>query len=283
MPIPKKVATRIKSGLKRFRKVLETARNADRSEQDTVTIVTDILAEVFGFDKYSELTGEYAIRGTFCDLAVKVDGKVKYLIEVKAIDKPLKEGHLRQATDYAAKEGIEWIVLTNGVEWQAYRMVFEQPISYEHVFTMDLLQGDRELPEMIYTLSREGIVKDVIEEYHEQRQALNRHFVAAVLLGDPVLSAIRRELRRATPGVRIDTEDIRDVLRGEILKRDIVDSEEIDKARRRIVRPAKRRSSPRKPRVDNAQPPVKPQYTPALSVGPTNTAGPIPPSQPDPI
>jgi hypothetical protein len=36
---------------------------------DTVIIVTDVLAEVFGYDKYSELTAEFAISGTYCDLA----------------------------------------------------------------------------------------------------------------------------------------------------------------------------------------------------------------------
>ena len=60
MAIPKKVAARIKPGLRKFRKILEEARTADRSEQDTVTIVTDMLAEIFGYDKYEELTGEYA-------------------------------------------------------------------------------------------------------------------------------------------------------------------------------------------------------------------------------
>jgi hypothetical protein len=28
---------------------------------------------VFGFDKYSEITSEQAIRGTFCDLAVPLE------------------------------------------------------------------------------------------------------------------------------------------------------------------------------------------------------------------
>ncbi len=184
MAIPKKVVARIKPGLRRFRKILEEARNADRSEQDTVTIVTDMLADIFGYDKYEELTGEYAIRGTYCDIAVKLDGKVRYLIEVKAIGKTLKENHIRQATDYAAKEGIEWVVLTNGCEWQAYRMIFEQPVRHERVFTIDLLQNVRELDEMIYTLSREGMVKDAIDEYHEQRQALSRHFLAGVITSD---------------------------------------------------------------------------------------------------
>ncbi len=48
-------------------------------------IVTDMLAEVFGYDKFSEVTAEHAIRGTYCDLATKLDGTVQSLIEVKAI------------------------------------------------------------------------------------------------------------------------------------------------------------------------------------------------------
>lgn len=199
MPVPKRVADRIKSGLRTFRKVLEDARHADRSEQDTVTIVTDMLAAVFGYDKYSELTGEYAIRSTYCDLAVLVDGKVQYLIEVKGADKSLKENHLRQATDYAAKEGIEWVVLTNGIEWQAYRMIFEQPVRFEHVFTIDMLDSGSELTEMIYMLSREGIQKSALDEYHEQRQVVNRHVVAATLLSEPIVKVIRREMRRLAP------------------------------------------------------------------------------------
>jgi hypothetical protein len=196
MSIPKRVADRIKVGLRKFRKVLEDARQADRSEQDTVTIVTDMLAQVFGYDKYSELTGEYAIRGTYCDLAVTVDGKIKYLVEVKAIDKSLKENHLRQATDYVAKEGIEWVALTNGIEWQAYRMIFEQPVRFGHVFTINLLDGGADLTGMIYMLSREGITKSALDEYHEQRQILNRHVISAVVLSEPVIKVVRRAQNR---------------------------------------------------------------------------------------
>jgi hypothetical protein len=40
-----------------------------------------MLAGVFGYDKYSEVTSEFAIRGTYCDLAIKIDGALKTLIE----------------------------------------------------------------------------------------------------------------------------------------------------------------------------------------------------------
>ena len=74
--VPAKVAQRLASGLKRFQPVISSARARDVNESDTVMIVTDVLSELFGFDKYSELTSEHAIRGTYCDVALKVDGKL---------------------------------------------------------------------------------------------------------------------------------------------------------------------------------------------------------------
>jgi len=45
-------------------------------------IATDFLADVLGYDKYGEITTEFSVRSTFCDLAVKVQGELAYLIEV---------------------------------------------------------------------------------------------------------------------------------------------------------------------------------------------------------
>ncbi|HRW54181.1 MAG TPA: type I restriction enzyme HsdR N-terminal domain-containing protein [Phycisphaerae bacterium] len=236
MAIPKKIAERIKLGIRRFTKVLEAAKISDRSEQDTVTIVTDMLEGIFGYDKYEEITGEYAIRGTFCDIAVKVEGKTRYLIEVKAIGKELKESHLRQATTYAAKEGIEWVILTNGARWMIHRMFFEQPIRHENVVNIDFLNPDKEIAERIFMLSRETIGKQAISDYYEQRQVLSRHMVASVLLSEPILAAIRRELRRAAPNVKIEQSDVESVLRLDVIKRDIFEGDELKAANRRINR-----------------------------------------------
>ena len=158
----KKVYDRIKIGVKKFRPILEIARNRDINESDTVRIITDMLDEIFGWDKYNEITAEYAIRGQYCDLAIKYEEKLKLLIEVKAINENLRELHLRQAVTYAATQGNNWVVLTNGVVWQIYRIRFEQPLQYDLVFTFDFLQQDisnDDLYEMIYTLSKEAAKK----------------------------------------------------------------------------------------------------------------------------
>ena len=84
MKIHKKVLDRWPAALKTFSAIAQSHKTKDVSEADTVTLVKDMLADMFGFDKYNELTSEQQIRGTFCDLAVKIDGKVRCLIEVKA-------------------------------------------------------------------------------------------------------------------------------------------------------------------------------------------------------
>lgn len=241
MKIPKRIESRIKSGLKRFRPILDQARKADRSEEDTVTIVRDMLAEMLGYDKYQDITGEYQIRGTYCDLAVKVDDKLRFLIEVKAADRTLREKHLRQATDYAAKAGIEWVILSNGIEWRVYRMIFGQPVRHEHVFTLNVLGDDPDLIKQLYMLSQEGARKRAIREFAAQVRALDRHSVAAAIISEPVLQVITRELKRAAPGVKIDAEDVEDAIVHEVVKRDVMDSDEVRSAIKKLKKAATRR------------------------------------------
>ena len=93
--IPKRVSERLIKQTRKFQKVLKSALARDVNESDTVAIITDMLSIVFGYEKYSEITSEFSIRGTYCDLAVMVDGDIKFLIEAKAIGLELKDSHLR--------------------------------------------------------------------------------------------------------------------------------------------------------------------------------------------
>ena len=129
--VPSRVADRITTGIKRFQLILASAKSRDVGESDTVTIIVDMLAEIFGYDKYSEITSEHAIRGTFCDLAIKIDSVLQLLIEVKAIGLDLKDQYVKQAVDYAANQGVDWVVLTNGLVWRVYKVTFAKPIESE--------------------------------------------------------------------------------------------------------------------------------------------------------
>jgi hypothetical protein len=237
--IPTRVADRLKSSLKEFQGIVQAAKSRDVNESDTVIIVTDMLSAVFGYEKYSEVTSELDIRGTHCDLATKVDGKIQALIEVKAVGTELKNNHIRQAVDYSANSGIEWVVLTNTVRWQVYRVIFSRPVGQELILDFDLLslnpKKDEDI-EKVYLLAKEGWGKSALEEFDTQRQALNRFSLGAVLTSDPILKLVRRQLRRMSPEAKFDLEQIKTVLLQEVLKRDVIEGEKADEAHKRVAR-----------------------------------------------
>jgi hypothetical protein len=75
-----------------------------------------------------------------------------------------------------------------------------------------------------------------LTELHEQRQALSKFIIAAVTHSESVLDAMRRELKRVCPNVKIQNEQIQQVLMAEVLKREVVDSDKADKAQKKITR-----------------------------------------------
>ncbi len=243
MATPKKAAERIAAGVKKFQPILAAARSRDVNESDTVVLVTDVLCEIFGFDKYTELTSEHAIRGTFCDLAIRIEGTLALLVEVKAIGLELKDAFVKQAVDYAANQGLEWVVLTNSVNWRVYRVHFQKPIEHELVVEFDLLQLNARSQGDIDTLgllAKEGFQRARLGEYHTQRQALNRFALGALLVSDTVVDLLRREIRRMSPEVRVEVEEIRAALENEVLKREVLEGDKAAAAKRTVARAANR-------------------------------------------
>jgi len=251
--LPKRVTERISAELKRFQPILVAAKSRDVNESDTVVIVTDLLQEIFGYDKYTEITSEYMIRGTYCDLAVKLDGVLALLIEVKAIGLDVKEQFVKQAVDYAANAGVEWVALTNGAVWQVYKVGFGKPIQHELVVDFDLVamnpRKDEHI-ELLGLLAKEGWQRANLGEYHTQRQALSRFTLGALILSDPVLDFLRRQLKRLSPNVRLDTDEIKAALGADVLKRDVLEGEQANAARRQVARAAGRSLRTTRPTAD---------------------------------
>jgi hypothetical protein len=240
MAIPTRVSERLAAGIKRFQPILLSAKSRDVNESDTSMIVTDVLAEIFGYDKYSEVTRELCIRGTYCDLATRIDGKFQMIIEVKAIGLELKDAHVKQAVDYAANLGVEWVALTNGNLWRVYRVLFAKPIDTDLVLDIDLLDLNAKSAdhlESVYLLTRESMLKSGLYAYHDHLQATNKFYLAAVVLSEPVLETVRRELRRLSDA-KIETDELRDALSQDVMKREVIEGEKADSARKKVSKAA---------------------------------------------
>ena len=239
MKITKKTEERIKNSIGKFQKVLGIAKDRDLNESDTVSIITDMLAEVFGYDKYLEVTSELAIRGTYCDLAIKLNDKFEYLIECKAIGIDLKDNHLRQAIGYGANKGIQWIILTNGMEWQIHKLKFEQPIQCELVTKFNVnelsMKNERDV-EKLAIITKEGVEKSLREELYEKIQCVNKFVIGQLLLSEPVISTVRRELKKLSDGINVEEAEVMTLLRDTVLRREIVDetSDEVQSASSKV-------------------------------------------------
>ena len=118
------------------------------------------------------------------------------------------------------------MVLTNGIIWCLYNVVFAKPIDKRLVAEIDLLRldltDDREV-EQLYALSKEGVQKGAHLTLKDRQEALSRHLLAALLLQNRrLLTALRREVHRIV-NFRVDPRELRQVLRQEVIKRDILE------------------------------------------------------------
>lgn len=268
--IPLKTAERFIATLKRFQPIISSAKARDINESDTCIIVTDLLSDVFGYDKYSEVTSEHAVKGTFCDLAIHIGGVCQFLIEVKAIGLDLKDAHVKQAVDYAANKGIDWVILTNSVNWRIYKISFTKPIDQELVADFDFLKLNHKNEDdlcLLFLLAREGWTKKAIGDFHEQRQALSKFCIAAMILSDPVLDVLRRELRRLCPDVRISNDQIQNVIFNEVLKREVAEGDKAEDAHKKIARAAGRPLRNRQEKDDGTPTQGQPQVITAPTPG----------------
>lgn len=237
--LPKRFVDRVATNLRRYQKIASMQQKVDVAEADTVTLIKDILADVFGYDKYEELTSEHQIKSTYCDLAIKIGGKVRLLIEVKSAGNSLAENHLRQVIDYGAHQGIHWVMLTNAIEWRLIRIYVANQISHEEVCCfnlVDLNARNQKHLEQMFLIAREGLTTDAMDAFHQQAQLLNKFTVAAILQSETVISAARREFRRLFPDIKTSNEALLALVENEVIKREVIAGDKAKEAVTRIKR-----------------------------------------------
>ena len=246
MNIPTKFTKRIQTNLKKYQDIVLNLKKNDANEADTVRVIAGMLECIFGYNRFTEVTSEYAIGGTFCDLAIIDDRKkIKFLIEAKAISVGLKENHIKQTVDYGANAGVNWVILTNAEKWMVYKIKFGKPIDKELVYEFNFMtmtyKSSKDI-ELLYVLSKEGGGKSGIDEFYSSMQAKSKYIIGNLLNSDEIYAHIRKNLKILYENIKITDEEIGEVITNEILKREIVDSDESKKARRDIDKVLKKHS-----------------------------------------
>jgi len=221
-----KAFERIKEHLRTTAGIINRAKKANAKEAETRTIVVDTLADMLGWNKYDMgdgkpyITAEYAIKGGYADYAiVKPDSKgrkrIYAIIEIKQVTSRLNEGHLRQARDYAINEGVQWIIVTNGDDWDIYRIEFNKrktppvpetfPLFSVTISDTDMRPGER--ADRLYLISEEASRKDELELFYQTRKAVSPENLAKRILTKEVIDKIRLSIKQDT-SINISNEEL---------------------------------------------------------------------------
>ncbi len=147
-------------------------------------------------------------------------------------------------------QGVQWVVLTNGVRWELYRIRFEKPVKHVLVSSFDFLDLNpkkSEDQEILFLLSSEGLDKLAREDYYERVKCVNRFVIGSLVLSDPIITLIRREINKLSKGLKVDKSEVDAILRNEVLKRDVIEGEEAAKALARLKQIARKTKRPQKP------------------------------------
>ncbi len=129
----------------------------------------------------------------FPDYTLLPNNPRRWFLEVKALNVTLQDKEADQAVSYAANQGAEWAVLTNGRKWIFYKAHLPKPLPEKRVFQIDDLFSDPLAADTLRLLSRASMTADGLTEAWLKRQV--NEIVRRELL--TAYSAARKALRKA--------------------------------------------------------------------------------------
>ena len=197
------------NALKLYKKRYLDGNITDLDESGTRIMINSFLSDVLGYEPLQEIKTEYMIKGTYADYVIQTNGIRHFLVEVKAMSLQLSEKHLRQAINYGANEGIEWALLTNGRNFDFYKILFNKPIESRKVFSVDLTTATNLKSEADYLqyLQKDAINKKSLKFLWNRCEALHPMNIAGIVYSKEVVGVIKKMIR-AKYNEKCDDEEI---------------------------------------------------------------------------
>jgi hypothetical protein len=188
---------KLQNSLKAYRKDFLDGSVKELDESGTRLMINRFLSDVLGYKQLEEIKTEYMIKGTYADYVIQVNAKRHFLVEVKALSFQLSEKHLRQTVNYGANEGIEYALLTNGRNFEFYKIIFEQPISSHLIFALDLSDatGLKNAVSHLQYLHKESVIKNSFKPLWNKCEATDPYNIAGILCSDAVLKCIKKLIK----------------------------------------------------------------------------------------
>lgn len=189
--------TKLLTAVKAYAKKFLSNKSMELDESGTRLMINSFLIDVLGYEPIEEVKTEYMIRGTYADYVVQIKGVQHFLVEVKALSLQLSANHLRQATNYGANEGIDFILLTNGRSFDFYKVLFNQPIEIKKIFSIDLstTDGVKQSIDYLQFLHRDSVTHKGLDFLWNKTMALNPEYIAGLLYDPKVINFVKKTLK----------------------------------------------------------------------------------------
>lgn len=214
--VVKKLSQQQKRAIRNARSLIAAIERRDANEAETRRRVERIFEQLMGYDALGHLSRERAVHGAgeteHVDFAVQIDHRPDappaMIVELKRVGLDLSRKHLKQASRYAIDAGCEWVLLTNGRDWQLYHVEFGQPPVTKLVQRWNLLEDEaQELLDKFAVISFKSVKRGLLKHLWETAQVLAPDSLLKAILSRECINALRRVLRRET-GVRLKADQI---------------------------------------------------------------------------
>ncbi|MBK7007194.1 MAG: hypothetical protein IPH36_00230 [Saprospiraceae bacterium] len=87
--------------------------------------------------------------------------------------------------------------------------------------------------ELLFMVSKESLSKSTLEDFHNKKQILSKYFIGNLILSEPLVNLLRKIIRKISPEIKVEAENIVEVFETRFLKRDLQEGEKAIEAKRK--------------------------------------------------
>lgn len=187
--------------IRQVQKTLDELLQHDAREAQTSSLVEDVLTDVLGYHRHHHVLPQYAVHSGYADFALRADrdSDPVILVEVKRLGRALGPDQLKQVYRYSIDSHCDWIILTNGQQWQLHWVERTGRKPQVHL-VLDWDMSDRAdvLDEQLQWVTYQTIKQGGLRMLEVQTRVLAREALLNAIFSPKALQVIRSELRKAT-------------------------------------------------------------------------------------
>ncbi len=130
----------VKATLRRLGENLQDWSERGLNEAQTSQAIVLPVLQALGYDIFNpyEVVPQNANHGYYPDFTVNLADRIRFIIEVKALNREFSAGDQAQSVNYVNAQGRRWAVLTNGKAWHFFDNQIPKPAAEKLATTIDI-------------------------------------------------------------------------------------------------------------------------------------------------